>query len=436
MHKKIILCKLFLLLAFTGFAQDTTFARRIIDTLTTPTFAGRGYVDGTDKAAADFIAAEFQQIGLQSLTSLVQGNVIIENYLQPFELPVNTFPGKMTVRIDGRELQPGQDYLVSPASAGANKKTLQTVELPQKAAKDVDELILWGRKSKLAGKALVVREAYFDEKGKQELLPALRENPFKAGAVIIVQESRLVWSVSQEQKDFPLVMIDAEIFPKKAKKIYLDIEAEHHPNYQTQNVIGYIPGKTTPDSFIVITGHYDHLGRMGSEVFFPGGNDNASGIAIILDLARHYSKPENQPGHSIMFIAFGAEEAGLVGSKYYTENPLFPLNQIAFLLNLDLMGSGEDGMTAVNGSVFKEPFNKLVEINKKNNYLPEIKERGKAANSDHYFFSEKGVQAFFFYQMGLYKHYHDVHDVGELTLAGYHGTFNLITDFVKYIEQR
>ncbi|MCX6294627.1 MAG: M20/M25/M40 family metallo-hydrolase, partial [Bacteroidetes bacterium] len=188
--------------------------------------------------------------------------------------------------------------------------------------------------------------------------------------------------------------------------------------------------------FIVYTAHYDHLGQMGEEIFFPGANDNASGSAMLLNLARYYSMTEHKPKCSIAFIAFCGEEAGLLGSKYYTEHPVFPLKNIKFVLNMDIMGTGEDGITVVNGSVFKNEFDKLKEINTQNNFIKDVKIRGKAANSDHYCFSEKGVKAFFIYSMGGIKAYHDIYDRAEtLPLNEFENLFKLITAFGDYLQQ-
>ena len=85
------------------------------------------------------------------------------------------------------------------------------------------------------------------------------------------------------------------------------------------------------NEYIYIVGHYDHLGRMGKEVYFPGANDNASGISMILSLAKELAQ-EEKTKYSMVFICFGSEEIGLVGSKYYTENPLVPLEKIKFLI--------------------------------------------------------------------------------------------------------
>ena len=261
-------------------------------------------------------------------------------------------------------------------------------------------------------------------------------------AIIELQEKKLTVSISNSQLSNPFFEITksdwslliSENITQKKIKVRFRVDAELIENYQSQNIIGFIKGKEVPDTFLVFSAHYDHLGMMGNEVYFPGANDNASGVAMLLELARYYAMPGNEPHYSIVFIAFGGEEAGLAGSKYYTQNPLFPLKRIKFLINLDLMGTGQEGMTVVNGTIFSKEFEKLRKINQQRNYLPQIKKRGEAANSDHFFFTEKGVPSFFFYTLGSPKHYHDIYDRPEtLPLSGFKGVFMLILDFVEQL---
>src|SRR5205085_4755827 len=162
--------------------------------------------------------------------------------------------------------------------------------------------------------------------------------------------------------------------------------------------------------------------------YFPGANDNASGISLLLNLA-HYYALHPQP-YTIGFICFAGEEAGLVGSKYFTEHPLVPLKKIRFLINTDLAGTGEEGITVVNATEFPKEFALMNEINDKEHLLVKINPRGKAANSDHYFFTEKGVSAFFFYTLGGIKAYHDIFDKSEtLPLNEVEDLFKLVVKF-------
>jgi Zn-dependent M28 family amino/carboxypeptidase len=217
--------------------------------------------------------------------------------------------------------------------------------------------------------------------------------------------------------------------------IEVDIEAELIENYTSQNVIAYIPAKKKCSKTILFTAHYDHLGRMGADTYFPGANDNASGTAMLFTMARYFQK--NRPNFNIMFIAFAGEEAGLVGSKYFVEHPIIKLKKIEFLINLDIMGSGEEGITVVNATLFEKEFELLQQINKEKNLLAEIKKRGPAANSDHYWFTQKGVPAFFIYTRGPNKHYHDIFDsFEELSFNEYEDITTLLVEFVHELQKK
>ena len=129
-------------------------------------------------------------------------------------------------------------------------------------------------------------------------------------------------------------------FPGEKNHIEVDIENRFFKAFKSQNLCGYVQGTQFPDSFVVFTAHYDHLGAMGKDAYFPGANDNASGVSMLLNLARYYKA--HPAKYSVVFLFFSGEEAGLLGSKYYSEHPLFPLSTIKFLTNLDLLGTGDD----------------------------------------------------------------------------------------------
>ena len=105
------------------------------------------------------------------------------------------------------------------------------------------------------------------------------------------------------------------------------------------------------------------------------------------------------------------------------------------MLNLDIMGSGEEGITVVNSTLFPKEFDLLKSINAKKRLLKEIKPRGPAANSDHYYFTEAGVPAFFIYTMGPNKHYHDVEDRYEaLSFEAFDSLNRLLLAFIRKIK--
>ena len=156
----------------------------------------------------------------------------------------------------------------------------------------------------------------------------------------------------------------------------------------------------------------------------------ATGTAMLIEL--YYYFLENRPNRTIKFIAFAGEEVGLLGSKYYVEYT--DLEKIEFVLNLDLYGGGSGGVTVVNGKVFENQFEKLRVINTENKYVTNIKARGEAANSDHFYFSKAGVPAFFIYSNGNVGGYHNINDTPDTLEIGYfHNLFLLIKDFSEAI---
>lgn len=381
--------------------------------LTSPKMAGRGYVKNGHLKAAHYIRNEFNKDGLELLA---------DDGFQKFNIQVNTFPGKLQVRIDNRTLTPGADYLVHPSSAGGKKI------LPLAFADSTD----LKRLEENSDTCYVISQKVYEllRQSDDRLLYTKTK-----GALLVQEPHKLTWSVGAQPFGIPVFRMLQSVFDFSAKNISFNINQHFYPDFKTQNVLGMIRGSVQPDSFIVFTAHYDHLGMMGRKTIFPGANDNASGTAMLLALARHFSMPANKPKYSMLFIAFSAEEAGLLGSKYYTEHPLLPLSSIHFLINLDLAGNGSEGITVVNATEFKNQFHLLDSLNTALHALPSVHQRGKARNSDHYYFSEKGVPAFFIYTMGGAPWYHDIHDkCNTLTLSHFDRFFNLITSFAEALQ--
>ena len=376
---KKIICIIILLLPATCFAQDSLYVRKTINTLTAPAMWGRGYTKDGMKKAADFLSAEYKRIGLSPMAA---------DFKQEFSFPVNTFPGKMQVALNGKALKPGKDFIISNASPTVKQNaSLQKIDSTHFTAS-----------------------------------PNLK----------IELKDKLTWSVATEVSTETTIEINRKHFTGIPKQIKVDIENQFIENFSASNVCGFVKGTKYPDSMLVITAHYDHLGGMGANTYFPGANDNAAGVATLLSLAKYYQS--NPQPYSIGFICFAGEEAGLLGSRFFVENPLIPLSKIKFLINLDLVGTGENGMTVVNATVYPKAFSLLNKINDEHKLITKINQRGKAANSDHYFFTEKGVPAFFIYTQGGPSAYHDVYDQAKtLPLTKYNDLFKLIVNFNQKI---
>lgn len=405
-------------------AQDKYYAKRLIDTLASPAMSGRGYVNNANRIASDFLATEMRKNNLKSFQS---------GFFQPFTLPINTFPGKVALSVNGKKLLPGADFIVSagsPSVSGEYKVKSLSPDLFDKPGnltklmrRNFSETLFLIDKSNLA-------------KEKLKLVDSLVRTNFlnSAGFILLSDKERLLWSVSQgyKQNTYPVFEVLKPSMPAKPKEAAIAIEAVFVPGMEVRNVVAFIPGMAVPDSFLVVTAHYDHLGMMGKDVVFPGANDNASGVAMMMDLARHFSIPGNEPRYSMAFIALAAEETGLNGSGFYVEHPVFPLSQIAFLINIDMVGTGSEGITVVNGTIFKRQFEKLVKINADNEYILTVKPRGESCNSDHCPFYKQDVPAVFIYSMGKeHREYHNIYDSPDrIPLTEYEDIFRLLRDFI------
>lgn len=416
MRPALSLC--FCLQLFLCFGQQYPY-RDIITTLCSSSFAGRGYVEDGSTKGANFIAAEFQKIGLQPFK---------KKFLQPFTLPVQTFPGACTFVLGNDTLQPGVDYLVEPSSAGVQPQEYQLVYCNSATLYRSINAFKPCPKDRI----LVVETSGFAGDTNKIMLARLQELK-QFAATIELTDKKLTWSVSQTASPYPAFQVLAASIVARPQGAFIHLESVFIPKFTANNVIGYLPAaqKATKKPYIVLTAHYDHLGKMGKATCFPGANDNASGVGMLLYLAQELSL-KRDPNFNYVFIAFGAEEVGLVGSHYYVEHPLFDLKQIRFLLNTDIMGSGEEGITVVNATLFDKEFQQLKSINEKGKYISQVKSRGPAANSDHYFFTEKGVPAFFVYTMGPNKHYHDIYDTAEeLSYAAFEPLAELLLNFLR-----
>jgi len=398
-----------------------------------PEFHGRGYVNGGDLIAAEYIAKQMNILGIDSLSS---------GYFQPFNLQVNTFPDSCSIHINNEVLRPGVDYMIDPTSNGTcmdtrckgarnfDSKHIEIMDMKYLLEEEWDAP-MW---RDYDDETLYVIDNNVTEDSISIYVHHVAQNLSKYYDVIELVNNKFTWSVQAKANEHLYVQMKKNIFDSlyvNQQNIKIHLHNKHLVNYESNNVVGQIPAKKKAKGTIMLTAHYDHLGRMGSQTYFPGGNDNASGVAMLLQLGEMIqSRPLKR--YNILLVAFAGEEAGLLGSKHMSEIPLCDLATVRFLLNLDIMGSGEEGITAVNGRVFTKEFKLLQKMNRRVKAVPVVKSRGKAANSDHYFFTEKGVRSFFIYTMGENKNYHDVYDTYEnLSFSSFDSLACLFNRFLR-----
>jgi hypothetical protein len=179
----------------------------------------------------------------------------------------------------------------------------------------------------------------------------------------------------------------------------------------TQNVVGLIRGTGPSGEVLVIGAHYDHVGYMKAlpgpitDSIFNGADDNASGTAGVMTVAKAFSQLKRPPARSVLFILFAGEEKGLFGSRYYVSHPLFPLDKTAAMLNLDMIGrNGTDSLSLVGAPVSPD----IAAIARKENRKTKLAltdDSDFLGGSDHYPFYRKKIPFMFFFS-GLHKDYH------------------------------
>ncbi len=204
-------------------------------------------------------------------------------------------------------------------------------------------------------------------------------------------------------------------------KIDIDVNIRGE-KIQSENVIGYIEGSDLKDQILVISAHYDHLGKKDSVIYY-GADDDGSGTSALLELAQAFSeakKDGNGPRRSILFIAFAGEEKGLLGSKYYTRFPLFSLDSTVADLNIDMIGridtahhGNPDYVYVIGSDKLSSDLHKINE--EKNNTYTHLQLDYKYDDvndpnhfyyrSDHYNFAKNNVPVIFYFN-GVHADYH------------------------------
>ena len=445
--------------------------------------------EGQRKAAA-YIQNQFKEIGLKHPSSL-------KDYLQVYPLKKDTLIPK-TLKIGKNKYDFGKDYIVTPGSgendefksseiifagygisdknyddyAGKNVKGKVLVILygePKAGNKylvsGTDRPSAWGYN--ISKKAIMAKQ-----KGAEALLiinPAIdtlaaslannsrktnlylpRENAenekvpvvliTKAVAKNILGEKLVSSIISSVKLHAPLNEI---AFAKKVKtrlaykKINIPSEAS--------NVIGYIEGSDKKDEYVFLTAHYDHLGKKGDVIYY-GADDDGSGTVSVIEMAEAFAKAKadgNGPRRSVVFMTVSGEEKGLWGSEYYSDHPVFPLENTTVDLNTDMVGRidpgrkygdstnyvyviGDDKLSTdlkpISTSI-NDKYSKL-ELDYKFND-PHDPDR-IYYRSDHYNFAKKGVPILFFFD-GIHKDYHKPTDTVDKI------NFDLMEKRVRYI---
>jgi hypothetical protein len=407
-----------MLIALSAHSQNRLYVQDVVRKLASPVMHGRGYYKDGDHKAAAFIRSELQQAGTVPLW---------DNYQQIYTIDINSFPGKVWLNVDRRRLKPGKDFVINPANGPVNAR-YSLLWLPDTLTKNASVYSLLDT-TKLEGMMPVVPKKLGD---------AYRSGLEGVPAVMQIDDN-IWWHVSRRQ--WPAGKVALKVHPNAikpgAKTIRVKADAKLLKNRPTFNVGGMVRGHIQPDSFVVFVAHYDHLGQMGKKAVFPGASDNASGTAAVLDLAHYYASNPTNAYYSMVFLLVSGEEAGLLGSRSFVNNPPFDLSKTRFVVNFDMVGTGSQGLNVFNANANPAAFEQLKNLNEQHQWFTELRARGSSCNSDHCPFHQKGIPAFFLLTFGPEnRHYHNIYDKAEvLPFTRYEQLFDLVTTFIAKLPQ-
>lgn len=357
-------------------AQEFSNIHGFIKKLSSDSLYGRGYQHKGDQKAANLITAEFKKIGFKV-------------FEQPVRFNLNEFPTRPNLSINGKSFVLGKEFLPDASTPSAYIS--------------FDELS---------------KNSSFNSDSTEIQIPSAQ-----SPELILSRKESLMHSLSGKQIETPTIHIKSTVWPDSITSVSYTAEARVN-DIMSQNLI-FFADSTRPFSHLILA-HYDHLGTIG-DLIFNGANDNASGVGMMLYLAdtlQHYSNHINP-----LFVAFTAEEVGLIGSRYFHHFYKDWWNEASVILNFDMVASG-DGQVGLVGAVESEElFNLLESIEKPDHFY--FKPRPNSPISDHFWFIDSGLSGFYVYTgNGKQPYHHPEDDFESLDLS----LFNEMAEFMaKFI---
>ncbi len=441
MNKLLILCFLLFTFSYESYSQvNEAVARKYAATITdsdltrhltilaSDSLEGRETGKKGQKMAADYIKNHFEEIGL---SAPVDGN----SYYQKFNL-YKTKRGHAELIIDKDTLQ-------------NLKQMVYWSNNPMKRAK-VD-LVYVNEASKEDLTQLSVKDKYVVFRAKGQFTPVLDqlEAAGAKGAVVLADDSSKMDMVIRygtyyttqgsisRNKPSEEGLVSLVTYKETAEKMYgkpLDqlkigdkVKAEMYGEIkmevvETENVLGFLEGGDKKEEIIVLTAHYDHEGIKNGEIY-NGADDDASGTTALMEIAEAFAlakKAGHTPKRSILFMPVTGEEKGLLGSAYYSENPVFPLEQTITNLNIDMIGRvdsvheenrefvyliGSDRISTELHEISENINSTYTKLDLDYTYNAEDHPDRIYYRSDHWNFAKNGVPIIFYFN-GTHKDYH------------------------------
>jgi len=453
-------------------APDVEHLRRHVVYLADDDRMGRGVGTVGLAAAADYVAARFEELGLEP-----GGDD--ETYFQSFEATVGVeIEGDNLLEANGRAWKVDTDWrpyafsesgrgsasavfvgygITAPEYewddyAGVDVEGKFVVVLAMEPGQDDSTSVFEGlaptAHSNLYSKAIYAREhgalgmliVVGPRTEEDDRLARLRQTGAQSSGILCAQVRRSTLQELTPDLDLDALQraIDRDGTPRSRDTgVSLTLAVGlRHERAALRNVIGVVQG-SDPHRAVVLGAHYDHLGMGGTGSLAPdahephnGADDNASGTAALLELARCFSSAPTAPAQTLVFAAFSGEEIGLAGSEHYVDHPTFPLQFTTAMLNMDMVGRLSDDKLNVLGAQSATEFMELLET--ANRVEPRFDLRAKGDGygpSDQMAFYKKQVAVLHFFT-GAHADYHKPSD--DADRINYPGLLR-VTEYVRRV---
>ena len=426
----------FLLVVINGYGQKLTKAYNLtqvnlknhLNYLSDDSLEGRRAGTRGEKLAADYISSMFKQYGLTPIGTP-------NGFFQEFEIADGKkVSDESFFSVNDKKLKPGKDYF--PLNSSANIPVLSDNVTPSLSEAghpwflDIAEILADNKEN-----------PHFDI--KNAIVTNCEKIISKGATAVFVHNSsnindNLFFDAKSKEENLksPIVYITKECMdkyfqdPSDTYNVQLRIMIISATR-KTQNIIGF---KDNHAPFTLVFGaHYDHLGygedgnsmnRTGAPMIHNGADDNASGTAALIEISRLLST-QKKNSFNYLFIAFSAEELGLLGSKYFVEHPTIDLNTINYMINMDMIGRMSDSTRTITiGGYGTSPSWNDILNKTKSNFRVKLDSSGTGP-SDHTSFYRKNIPVLFFFT-GLHSDYHKPTDDADKI------NYLAMTDIVNY----
>jgi hypothetical protein len=346
-------------------------------------------------------------------------------------IDVNIIKDKIVVILDGEPMK-GKKYLISKSkeksewSLNINKKLNLLTELQAKAVFIVADD--YEKRSRIVRYIVERPRLYLEEDAKEsELLPTFFVSP-----AFLEKYFNLKNNHKNIDKNNGLVI-------NKNVKINLDFVIN---KIETENIVAYIPG--TKEEYIVISSHFDHLGKDSEGNIYNGADDNASGTSAVLELSRVFKQAYTDgyiPEKGLIFMNVSGEEKGLLGSDFYTRQPIIPLENTVANLNIDMVGRfdkrynendkyiyliGADKISKKLHDISEQANDEFTQLKLDYKFNDEGDPNRFYYRSDHYNFAKNNVPVIFYFS-GVHQDYHKPEDTADKI------NYNLLSERTKLV---